>query len=344
MTQPPRNACALRLALVLALVALGAAPAAAQEVRSQRTASVGFYVFNIRDLDLKAQRFGADFYVWLRYRGAEDKQLERIEFANGRVDAIEEMERATLKSGDFYVCWRVAATFQARYSLREYPFDTQRLEIVVEHPAFEYDQLLYQHDDPSYRRSPSQKDRWGIKSGLTVPDFRVLGTELKTEKYAYETDFGHTETMTVGSSYSRLVLTIKIERVPWSYLYKFMIPFLVILGVAYLAIWLPPQEIVASALLTIIALLASVGFHMTIARDMPDAGYLMVSDKFFIVTMILIFGILVESVATFNLARAGHDETAFKVDVVSRVAFPIIYAGACVFLLLSAMEASRGAP
>ncbi len=329
----------LVLALVLGTFA-SPAPALAQG-RDQRTAAIGFYVFNVRDVDLKTQRFAADFYAWMRYHGEADKDLERFEFANGRVDSITELERATLKTGEQYVCWRVAATFQVRYTLRQFPFDFQRLEILVEHPAYEYDQLLFQHDEPSYKRSPAPKERWGIKTALSIPDFKVVGTELKAERYSYETDFGHVETASVGSNYSRLGLVIKIERIPWPYLYKFMIPFLVILGVAYLAFWVPPQEVVASSLLAVVSLLSSVAFHLTVARDMPDTGYLMVSDKFFIATIFIIFGILIQSIATYNLSRAGRDEAAYKLDVVGRVAFPIIYGAAFTFLLLSAMQADR---
>src|SRR5436190_13054832 len=74
---------------------------------TRRTASIGFYVYNVRDLDLRSQRFGVDMYMWMRYRGQESKTLERVEFVNGRVETMEEQERARM-GGENYVCWRVS--------------------------------------------------------------------------------------------------------------------------------------------------------------------------------------------------------------------------------------------
>jgi hypothetical protein len=335
----PRPLLSLLLALILTALGLATpGPAVAEEMpgREKRSLTMGFYVFNIRDLNLREQHFTADFYCWLRYPGPQNKDLERIEFANGRVLSIDESERSS-GTTENYVCWRIAAIFQTRFSLQNYPFDTQRLEVMVEHPAFEADQLVYLHDEASYKRSPSPVDRWGIKNGLNVPDFTVIRTELKTDRYAYETDFGHVETATIGSSYSRLILAIKVRRNFQPYFYKLVVPFLVIVAVAYLAFFLPPQEILTSAVLAMVALLTGVAFQLTISQNLPDTGYLVVADKFFLASLLLIFATLVHSLATYNLAREGREDVAYKADVAARVVFPIVYGSVFAFLLWRAL-------
>jgi hypothetical protein len=304
--------------------------------REKRTVTMGFYVFNIRDLNLREQHFTADFYCWIRYSGPRDEDLERIEFANGRTILREESERS-VGPNENYFCWRYAAIFQTRFNLQNYPFDTQRLEIMVEHPAQEADQLVYVHDEASYKRSPSPSDRWGIKNGLSVADFTVMRTELKSDRYAYETDFGHVETATIGSNYSRLILSVKVKRNFEQYFYKLVVPFLVIVAVAYLAFWLPPQEILTSSVLAMIALLTGVAFQLTVSQNLPDTGYLVVADKFFLATLLLIFGTLVHSIGTYNLAREGREDAAYKADVAARVVFPIVYAAVFAFLLWRAL-------
>lgn len=303
----------------------------------KRTASIGFYVYNIRDLDLHSQRFGADMYMWMRYRGPESKTLENLEFVNGRIETMEEQERARL-GGENYVCWRVTGTFLARIQLTNYPFDKQRLELILEHPRWEADQLSFVHDEVSYRRSPSPEERWGIKNGIFVSDFRVVGTERRTERYAYESDFGKVEGTMLGSTYSRLVLSIRLQRIFWPYFQKILLPFLVLLGMAYLVFWLPPQEIVTSSLLSMAALVSSVIFELSVSQTLPDAGYLIVSDRFFLTTLGMIVATLIHSVVTFNLARNGREEAAYRLEIAARVAFPIVYAAAIGFLLLSATQ------
>ena len=244
---------AIAVSGILALAAPTPVQADDAPPRTQRTATVGFYVYSIRDLDLIAQRFTAEFYCWLRYRGEEDKDIERVEFANGHVLTSVEQERS-VDGAERYVCWRMVGIFQMRVALEKFPFDAHRLEFMVEHPALEIDQLAYVHDEASYKRSPAPQERWGIKNGLTVPDFDVLGTELKAERFAYETDFGRVEGQSIGSTYSRLVLTVKVVRNARPYVLKFLLPLLAILAMAYFAFWVPAHELVASVALPMLAL------------------------------------------------------------------------------------------
>src|SRR5437016_14518403 len=64
--------------------------------------TIGFYIAEIHDVDVKAGTFGAEFYFWMRHLSQAhpkdekasdkddpdkaDKEIERVEFTNGKTD------------------------------------------------------------------------------------------------------------------------------------------------------------------------------------------------------------------------------------------------------------------
>ncbi len=300
----------------------GGAPAELRKVR------VGFYIYNVSDLDIKERRFSLDFYIWIRFPG-EGAEYEKLDFVNGKIDHIEEQDRR-VEGGHTYVSWRVAATFHQNFRLEDYPFDRQHLTVILEHPYLENYELLYEHDIESYERSLAPRDRWGIWNGLTIPEWKVIGTRLGTSEYLYETDFGWFTGpgQLIGSKYSRLTLSIDIERISLPYFFKIILPLALVLAIAYLAFFIPPSELGAAVAVALFSLLATVVLYTTVSSNLPEAGYLVASDKFFIATIGMIFLNLVQSVWTYNLARRGRDEDAFRIEIACRIIFPIVYAAA----------------
>ena len=53
---------------------------------------------------------------------------------NGKPDSQQEIERKVVGEEN-YVCWRIGGTFHFEAKLQSYPFDTQGLDIVLEHPS-----------------------------------------------------------------------------------------------------------------------------------------------------------------------------------------------------------------
>lgn len=337
----PRAPAFLGTAVFLvACVGLAAAvpqAVAAPDERGPKRVDVGFYVYNVKDLDIKNRSFTLDFYMWMWHdaQGTEEekREYEQLDFPNGKIDHLEEQDRQTVE-GRTYVVSKVTATFHQNFPLRDYPFDAQVLEIELEHPNFETHSLVYAHDEKSYERALAPRERWGIRNGLTIPEWRVVGTTRDVREYVYETDFGLPTTRMIGSKYSRLTLGIKIQRISAPYFYKIVIPLAVMLGVAYLAFFIPPHEITAAVTVALFALIGVVVFHTTVSANIPEVGYLVVSDKFFIATIALIFLNLAQSVATYNLSRKGKDEAAYRLEVACRVIFPIVYAATFAFLFV----------
>ncbi|HVY61591.1 MAG TPA: hypothetical protein VHF22_08060, partial [Planctomycetota bacterium] len=304
--------------------------------------TLGFYVFDVRDVDLKNEKFFADFYLWMRYPAPEaetetaSREIEKFEFMNGRVDVREEQDRKVVR-GETYVCWRMSGTFSFEARLHNYPFDTQDLGIVIEHSSLESDRLVFVDDLESYKRSGVPPAFWGTKEGLDIPEFTLRSTERTSALSEYKTDFGDPERHASKTVYSRFEYSMKFARDFWPYFFKIIIPLIVIMAMAYLVFFLPAKEIQSASGLAITALLSCIAFNITVTQNLPEVGYLVVSDKFFLCTYILLFLTLLHSVLTFAWDDQGVDMKRW--DAMAVWVFPVLYIASFAYLMTQALSA-----
>jgi hypothetical protein len=313
----------------------------------QVKATVGFHVIAVRDVDLHAGTFYADFYFWMVRKkvgeDAKDKLVQSVEFMNGSVTGMDQpIEEKDVGTDLHYVCWHAGGTFHFTPELRYYPFDSQALEIQVENPDLERQYLVYADDRGSYQRSGEPEVRWGLKDDVNVYQYSLARVDREESISTYRTDFGDPRAEKAKSEYSRFTLRLVIAREFAPYFYKIMLPLLVILGVAYLVFWLPPREISTASSLAITALLSCIAFQISVAQTLPDVGYLITSDELFIVTYLLIFFALVQSLWTYRVAEEGHVERANQWDRRSRIIYPLLYLAAMGYLFLDALVLKGG--
>jgi hypothetical protein len=321
-----------------------AAPGAPAE--GQQKITVGFYIYALRDVDLRAGTFGAEFYIWMRHAIIDDAtktaDLEKLEFTNGKLDnPLEEQDSKDWK-GQRYVCWKAQGLFHFNADLRNYPFDYQHLTIDIEHPTKEEAQAIYVDDIDAYRLSKGDPNFWGLKEGIDVPEYTIKKVARTVSTSVYKTNFGDPEDMEpehakAVTKYSRFSVGVTVVRIFNPYFYKIILPLLVILGMAYLVFFIPPKEIQSATGLAITALLSCIAFDVTVSQGLPPVGYLIVSDKFFIATYFLLFLNLMQSIVTYNLYEMGKEATANKWDKICQYLFPMLYAAAFVLLVGQAL-------
>lgn len=322
----------MRAFVLLAL----AAPAAAAPVEIP----VGIHINSVRSVDLKAGTFLADFYLWLRYPrtgdAASDSEMERVEFVNGNLTSFEVNDKKQI-GADNYLVWRARGAFFFHPELRRYPFDRQELPIRIEHPSLLSSDLRYADDLTSYQRSRLPQERWGLGDDVAVPEYEIhqLGREVGEAVYA--TDFGDTTLAEPLSTYSRFTFRLDIARRAAAYLAKILIPLFVILGIAYLVFWLPAEELKISGSVIVTALVSCVAFHFTVSSNLPQVGYVVLSDKFFFLCYSLIFLAMLQTVWTYNLVRSGKSAQAIYMEVTARWLYPTLTALGMIFLVTDAL-------
>ena len=303
--------------------------------RPKRRMRIGFYVTAVRAVDWTAQSFLADFYWWIRYpkpASEKDRKLaEALEFVNGDLGTAAEVlekevqERKTIPgpAGDeAYVGFRTIGRFYFDADFRRYPFDRQRLPIVIEHEVLTIEELELIDDEDSYRQASGSEERWGLAPSLRVPDLEIERATRAFTTQEYRTNFGDTTFRDASTSFARVTFTIETARNYGAYLNKILIPLLIILVLAYLVFFVPARDLDVAVGLTVTSILACIAFQLTVSGDLPNIGYIVTSDRIFHLCYFLIMTAMAETVYTHNLEKRGHKRAADTIEHWARYLYP----------------------
>jgi hypothetical protein len=292
---------------------------------------VGMYIIDVARLDVKDSQFYADFYIWYKWKNQPDFvwNPENIEFMNGTIEFTDKL--ATDSFGDIqYASQRIKGVFRGSFNLRSYPLDSQLLPISIEDSQTPLRRLVFEPDP----NNPDQR-RW-LAAGIQVPDWEVSGAEAAVNTFCYDTDFGDSFTTNEKQTfYSRFHFRIKLKRLFIPHVIKFIIPLLVIAGMAYLVFFINAKEFEAQCGICVTALLTAVALHISQAEALPAVGYLVISDKVFILFYLSIFSALVQTVMANNYAKTGNIEMAARLDNAMALFFPLMILLGIIFIVFT---------
>ena len=201
---------------LLALLFL-AAPAALEAAPSRVT--VGAYLNDIQNLELKSHSYAVDLYLWFRWKDPLLDPASTAEFMNpyelwGHNRAPVYPKPVRLAGGELYQVTRIQGRFSRKLPLNDYPFDRQTLTVEFEDAAL--DDKLLEYEAAGVTVNPS----------LMLPGFRLKPATFFARPHRYATDFG--DVLRPNATYSRLSLSLPIERLrvaerksqqppPWKY-------------------------------------------------------------------------------------------------------------------------------
>jgi len=296
MTQATRN---LRRALLLAFIvaalsaAVGPTPAASQPAQNVKT---GMYLMNLYDLDVNQYSFYADFYLWFNWQGGRDPM--NIEFVN----AVEKWgfsqsnfhEEAREKAdGSLYNGMRAEGRFYHSFDLRRFPLDRHELDIRIENVEFPADSLVFLPDTTGEL----------FRQDFVIPGWRIEDAAVVSQTYRYATDFGEPDQ--AGSRFSNFTFQLTVSR-PLSYfLLKLLLPLVVVMLACFGSLFIHPSYIDARISLPIGGLLSCVFLQQSYSSALPDVGYMVLMDKIYLLSYLLI-GLVMLRVVIGGNRLLGH--------------------------------------
>lgn len=251
----------------------------------------GIFAVNIYDIDLTTSSFYADFYVWFKWKGNIDP-IAGLEVTNSisdwaMISVPAHPEPEQLPDGSFYQISRIEGRFLQSFDLRRYPLDQQNLSIVMENSTYTTNQLVYVADESAS----------GYSQFLTLPGWSIVGSTIDSLVRIYNTNFGDPR-LPSQSEHSVLCYSLNIAR-PWSFfVWKLLLPLLIVLASSGAALLLSPQHIESRVALPVTALLTAVFLQETYADALPDLGYLVLMDEIYVMAYILIFVSILEVIVT----------------------------------------------
>lgn len=342
--KPERNPSGSRVNAAQPSMSRPAAAAAAANAPTRRTKYemlIGFHVTTIDDINWNNGTFRADLYWWVRYPkpGPEltDEKMEGLEFTNGDIDQNKLQERKELANSLVYASYRTIGRFHFNSDFRKYPFDKQLFPIVMEHESMPVTDLVLKDDQASYNRFGAPENLQGLSDSVRIPDLDIKRVSRDFSDHEYRTDFGD-PTAQGPTRFSRVALSVEVERHFAPYLVKIIVPLLIILLLAYLAFFVPAQDLDVAAGLTVTSVLACIAVQFTLNDEMPDVGYIITSDHIFHLSYFLIMLTMAETVVTFNIEKKGNAMLSRRIENFSRVAFPTAFVFGMVLIVIDGLS------
>lgn len=278
------------------LKALTEIPATAQKVET------GFYPVNLYELDVSSNTYYVDAYIWFRWKGDLDP-IANLEFPN----AVEEWGMSMQKAyeepqmqsdGSFYQVIRVEGRFFVPFTLTKYPLDEQRLGIVIENSIFTYNELVYVADTIDS----------GFADTLAVPGWNITNWEIESLLHEYSTQFGDRDNGKVNLPYSSLRYQLLISRPINYFIWKLLLPLIIVLISSWCALLLHPSYVDARTSMSSTALLTTVFLQQSYSDTLPEVGYLVLLDKIYALSYLLIIAAIIETIITAGWANSGQQE------------------------------------
>ena len=284
----------------------------------------GIEMIELSNLNLSSATFSADFYLWFLHSDP-DIDDSKVEFVNVKNPIslgapIEEVQYGDL----YYRLYRVKGEFSGQFDFRQYPFDSQSLEIKFRNAEKSYNDLIYVADvvgvdtenllsTLSASGAFRQINGWKLDQVTLFQDVvsnkSALGNPIKMGRNA-------------DKQFSVINYRIDIKRNILNFTIKNMLPALLAVIVTYVSFFLSLAQINTTRTVVTGSLLTVALMHSGLSGNLPPVDYLTMLDIFFYIVYFVIF---VEVGITVLAQRAYEDEdhaTAQRLLGFGRTFFP----------------------
>ncbi|MGB9713350.1 MAG: hypothetical protein ACPLZC_00055 [Candidatus Bathyarchaeales archaeon] len=297
------------IVLVLIFISLSISCAKAEASSNQPAiVKIGVWLINVEKVDLAANSYRLDFYLWFKFNSSEisTEKVKEFEFINGAPtkDKINETEG--------YLEYRIRGDFIKTFDFTRYPFETHELTVVLEHKNLDISQLSFE-EDPT-----SDIDPMVNVAGWEVGDFETFVTE-----HAYGEDV-----------YSQFVFGVTLRRPFLSAFIKSVLPIMVITAISLLNFFISPQNFSQRIGLGVTTLMSATAFHLSLLSGIPPTGYLTLADRIMLCVYAIFLYNLSVSVYIMKLVDAKKMEEAAKFNRKALTTLPALIVALIVIQLV----------
>jgi hypothetical protein len=282
------------------------------------------YVIDVAEIDSANQTFAASVYFEARwsipalrhkgpgplYRSLGDVWNPRLTIVNLQQqwssfpDAVE-----ISPDGEVVYRQRVWGRFSQPLDLLDFPFDRQLLDIRFASVG----QLENEVKIVPLRLEHGRQS--GIGQRFSVPDFGVVSWKAESSPYiAFKGAPG-----TAG-----FLFQIEMARSPIYYLVKVIIPLCLIVMMSWAPYWINPVQIGANLGISATSFLTLVAYLFAITVLLPRVSYITRMDRFILLSTLLVFLSLVQTIAGAALVQKGKAGLVSRIDLGSRAVYPVL--------------------
>jgi len=322
----------LVLLVVLPLTAGAAAPSCPPPPpgKGPQPVVVGLYVNQVAAIDVKNNMFLADFYLWFRWSGSIDptqsfELVNAVESWDFTKEAVYKEDDGKLKpdilpDGCKFQQYHMQGRFVHPFQLAAYPLDQQEISIQLEDSRFTNEELYYVADHADSR----------VDSAMQIPGWELRGSVGEVLLHKYASPMG--DPRLTGLNCSQYRYSLKLGRPLVGYLSKTLVPISFILMITLLIFFVSLRYFEGRIGLAVTTLISAVALQLTTSADLPQVGYLVLVDKLYNLSYVLILFAMLESTIAVRWFDAGRESAAHKIDLAAAVA-SVVAVGLTIWLV-----------
>jgi hypothetical protein len=206
---------------------------------------------------------------------------------------------------------RLEATIRAPLDFREFPFDGQSLPIEVESFAFDTEEV----------QLVVNREFSGFDHHFEMPEWVVKGVDAQIIEHYRPQE---------RRDFSRMEYTVQVERQSGYYLWKVLLPVVLIVAISWVVFWMSSDQLGRRAGISSTGMLTVIAYQFIIAGSLPRFPYLTVLDKIVLLALVLIALTMLENLIG---AQMEH-ESRLRIDRFCRAIFPLVMFSALGILLI----------
>lgn len=287
--------------------------------KAPKTCRVGVYVTGLRAFDFNNHSFTTDFEVWSVCPTLDLNPLETLKLVGGiesemsKITTLEVPNKSDSFSPRATLYWsqgEVKATLYYRWNLKNYPFDRQQLTINIQESIQNAGNFSY---TPDFLQS-------GYQQSIPIPGWKIEEFSIQEKTVEYDTTFGNPSLSDGTGQYSRLVITLDLQR-------SNLVSFLKLTAGVYAAVALSAMSLLlnedySDRLGILVGTLFAAVVNLQVADSaLGQTDSFTLTDFIHVMAIVYIFAAACISLYSRKLTEAGQNPMALKID--RRIALPI---------------------
>lgn len=293
----------------------------AQELAAEsRDIEVKVYLIDIDGIDSVTQSFVANLTLVFRWHDPSlahagldsiSKDLSEIWYPRIQILNQQRLVKTFPQSaevhpdGEVIYRQRVWGSFSQPLELREFPFDSQRLEVRLGSISF---------GSQNIQLKPSADS--GVSEKLSIPDWEIKQWDFMAEDLRFDNE---------SSRIPGMVLSLEVKRDTNYFKFKVILPLVLIVMMSWLVFWIDPSLIPSQVSVGVTAMLTMIAYRFALAGMLPRLPFLTTLDIFVMASTVMVFLAMVEVIYTAYLSTNNHLEKARMIDRKARWIAPLIY-------------------
>jgi hypothetical protein len=286
---------------------------------------VAVYLLDVDAIDDVNQKFSVDMFLRIKWQDTRlaltaDQQTGKLRqlsleqiwtphaiIVNDRGLELQLPLVATVDDvGNVTYRQRMSGELAANLQFREFPFDTQRLEI----------------DIVSYLYSP--KEIRFASNIQTIGDsvvFSAIGWRFEI----LDAEIGEFKIPSEQIVRARTTYVVQAKRDAQYYLLTMLLPMTLIVFMAWTVFWLQPDIVPPRIGISTAAIFSLIAFGFSMRLSLPPVSYMTRADIFVIGCTLLVFLALGVAVIGSRLAKSERMEKALQINAISRWLYAILF-------------------